>query len=57
MGNTKLIQDLNLRLVRVETERDNLLQELERLARENGRLQAAIKDAILARNMDGGPDV
>lgn len=45
MGNAKLIHDLNLRLVRMETERDNLLQELERLARENGRLQAAVEAA------------
>lgn len=57
MGNTKLIHDLNLRMVRLEAERDNLLQELERLARENGRLQAAIADAILKKVLDGGSGV
>ena len=29
MGDTRLIHDLNLRMVRLEAERDNLLQELE----------------------------
>ena len=45
MRDTRLIHDLNLRMVRLEDERDNLLQELERLARENGRLKAIVEAA------------